>query len=63
MKQFMCYWNPKLYSLESACRIEDELFFSEENGYSEDDNTKIVDLSIGESITFDDNDHIITRVK
>ena len=62
MKKFMCYWNPKVYSLERECYVKEETFFSEGNGYSEDDITQIMDLSIGESITFDANDHIITRV-
>lgn len=62
MKKFMCYWNPKVYSLERDCMPKDELFFSDENGYSDEDTTLILNLSKGETVCFDDFDHIITRV-
>jgi hypothetical protein len=63
MKKFMCYWNPEVYSLEKECFIKNELFFSDENGYSDEDTASILNLSMGESVCFDGFDHIITRVK
>ena len=62
MKKFMCYWNPAVYSGDYGIRTENEEFFSEDNGYSEDDIAQINGLQIGGTVCFDQGDHIVTRI-
>lgn len=64
MKEFMCYWNPDRYILDtfpnpSLCNETDIIT---ENGYMEEECEKILQLKISETIYIDD-DHIITRVQ
>ena len=58
-KWYSCIWKNPTYDFNHS--LENEDFFSEENGYSEDFKIQVLALKIGDRIVLE-NDHIITRI-
>ena len=64
-KQFMAYWDSNAYAIEKEDEVQQKGidFFTEENGYFEEDVENIQNMDTGDTLHFGFHHHIITRIK